>query len=189
MNFFSFWLGAKDYIRNKNYDFLGIFGKKYWEKQVQLFVLLRKNGETFFFQWCEICENQQNHGNFDKENSNTGENSKETFDTVQKETVTFICQKRRRVTWYRCKHDCPKEQDLVQQRTFLWTYFIAQPWYNSITPKVTPKLGQIVVFVFMKNIKRRNFCRKSFFKRLQNYWTGRGRQCSNCSKSFFSKRK
>ena len=38
--------------------------------------------------------------------------NKETFGSCQKETVT----------WYRCKQDCPKEQDLAQQWIFLWTH-------------------------------------------------------------------
>ena len=63
--FFSFWLGAKDDIRNKNYDFLGIFGKNIGKSKSNFLYFSEKMEKRFFFQWCEICENQQNHEIFD----------------------------------------------------------------------------------------------------------------------------
>ena len=92
---------------------------------------------------------------------------KETFDTARKnlslrhdEKLHVIISNmtvRRSKTWCDSAHFCR-----------LKCMYVTVELNNATT-------GWNLAFIFMKNFERRHFCRKSFFKWLQNFWTGRGR--------------
>ena len=65
MKKFFLLIGTKRRYQKQKLLIFGHFWEKYWEKQVELFVLLRKNGEMGFFCIVQICKNEQNHGIFD----------------------------------------------------------------------------------------------------------------------------